>query len=554
MTKLVAALWVVVFAAGGCGFSAGDGVDAGSVPGDATRDAPPPETPLVRFVSVSPSVTMVRPGTYGFRVTAVLRNDAAFEVSAVRAGLTFGARGGELRFRDADAREGQRASAATSIAAGGELSLEFVVDALAWAAAPGAIEVNAAATVDANGEQLSATPLADPATIAVPAGNPAIVVTSAADSIGGGALTLRDAMLLAGTRPGLDRIVFNPVVFPPATPAAIALDPALGQLPQVDGDLVIDAHDAGVELVASAAWEQPSGRFVIRQTAGVLVLHGVGFRNTAYGYPADDVSGENCTGGPRQGAAIRVDGGTLILDSNRFADPDVPERNCYANLVRLEGGRNHRIVGNRWTSLVMDALYVRGPAVEVVDNVLDAGGSPGATDDGMVFDMLDGITTWVIGNLVVDSEAAGLFTRGSGTGTLYLVNNTFARSATLSGLSRSGTRSVVLRNNLWLDNAPNALDLGVGAGAGTGADLAYETTVGGGLCRDDCPAAEIAEPTMLAPGSAGVANASGSSRADFTPQAGSPLLDSGLDWIDRNGSAPGRFSGRGPDRGAVERP
>src|SRR5690606_29768684 len=85
-------------------------------------------------------------------------------------------------------------------------------------------------------------------------------------------------------------------------------------------------------------------------------------------------------------------------------------------------------------------------------------------------------------------------------------------------------------------------------------DIAFEATTGGPLCNVDCPSANIDAPSMLAPANPMFVSGAGSTRAELTPRSGSPLVDSGVDWVDRNGRKPRRFDGVAPDRGAVERP
>ncbi|MBC8422446.1 MAG: right-handed parallel beta-helix repeat-containing protein, partial [Chloroflexi bacterium] len=77
-----------------------------------------------------------------------------------------------------------------------------------------------------------------------------LIVTSTADS---GPGTLRQALLDAGNG---DTITFDPAVFPPGSPATIAL--TSGQLPDLDdGNVTIDASDAGVILDASGIGTTP---------------------------------------------------------------------------------------------------------------------------------------------------------------------------------------------------------------------------------------------------------------------------------------------------------
>ena len=145
-----------------------------------------------------------------------------------------------------------------------------------------------------------------------------------------------------------------------------------------------------------------------------------------------------------------------------------------------------------------------------------------------------------------------MYAGGSDTGKLYVVNNTFVRNGrtSLSALRRSGPRSVTLRNNVYIANQPAAFEADNNA---SGIDVAYESVTGSPLCIG-CGGATINLPTIVTPADPGVMNMTGTSRTDFTPATGSPLIDAADPWLDRNGAAPRRFSGTGQERGAVELP
>jgi len=173
-------------------------------------------------------------------------------------------------------------------------------------------------------------------------------------------------------------------------------------------------------------------------------------------------------------------------------------------------------------------------------------------DDECIFvNTQGGHDLWITGNVCVDMEFSAVIARGTDAGTLYVVNNTFVREGHvgLSAVRREqGARPVVLRNNAYLANAPTALapDL-----TGTGFDIAFETVSGSPLCTS-CTSATIDAASVADVADPMVANQAGVRPDDFTPRAGSPLVDSGTDLLDRNGTAPGRFTGAGPDRGAIE--
>ena len=524
-------------------------------------DAGPPDTPPVaaevHFVSVTASEAMLRPGLYGMEVTAVLRNELATEITGIRASLTFrdgtADRAADFWWRDFDARDGVTAPQPASIPPGAEATFRFRVDALAHAVGPGPILLDGEATFQVDGSTRAATPLDPPASLPFAAGGAPIVVTVSADEDNGDSnISFREAVKLANANPGFDRIVFSPVVFPAGSPTNVPLSTTLGELPPVNGDLVIDGSGANVVLTVDASW-RGTQHYGLRLQGGVLVIQGLSFRDLGEGYPVEDVSTNNCgTGGPHDGGAIRVDGGTLVLDGNHFADPSVSERNCYAASLRLEGGNGHRILNNTWTDQAMDSMSINAATLEVSGNTMDSSFNPNKADDCIVIQSQRGSDLWIVGNLCVDPEFSGILASGTDAGKLYVVNNTFARSRNGNGVSRGNGRRTELHNNVYYANQPAAIMPDAG---GSNLDISYEAAFGNGVfCTAGCPSATITMSLISSGVDLGLMNPAGITRADFTPRSTAPLVDSGLDLVDRNGSAPGRFNGAGPERGAVELP
>jgi CSLREA domain-containing protein len=519
---------------------------------DGGVDAPPVTT-KVHFTSLTTTATIVRPGIYGIEVTAVLRNDLDVAITDVAAALDVGGRG-DVRQRDADRRDGVLTAHPDSIAAGSEATFHFVIDALPWLAAADLV-LDGVATFRANDSPLSASGLPTRRKVAYTGINAPILVTTVQDESNGNAqVSLREAITSANNLAGPDRIVFDPTVF--GAGATITLADSLGELPAIAADLVIDGTGMDVTLAVSSAWQDPEGRYGLRIVNGTVAVSGLTFRNFAYAYRDEAITtdGGNCgtSNAQLQGGAIRVDGGTLILDSNRFVDPDVAERNCYAASVRLHGGSNHRIIGNTWTDQVMDSLFIAARTLEITDNVMVAPAHPERADEGVYISSQGGGDLWVIGNVIVDSEYSGVVAGGSDTGKLYVINNTFVRNGrvSLAALRRSGSRAVMLRNNVYIANQPAAFEADNNA---SGIDAAYESVTGSPLCIG-CSGATINLPTIVTPADPGVMNMTGTSRTDFTPATGSPLIDAADPWLDRNGATPRRFSGTGQERGAVELP
>ena len=558
-------LLVLVLAASACDFSGpGQPVDAQV---DAPPDTPPP-LPGVSFTSVTVNQTTIRPGLYGIEVMTVLRNGHTSPITGIRASLTFlestTDRAADFRWRDADARDGVMAAQPVTIAPGGEETFRFRLDALASAAPSGPILVNGSAQFETDGRTYAATPLDPPANLAfddlLP---PPIVVNIVTDESNSNNTTtsFREALEQALLNPGFDRIVFDQTVFPPGVARDILLDTIRDQLPVITGDVtVIDGGTSNVTIAVDAAWDAPTGRSGLRLAGGTLVVHGLGFRDFAFGYQQEDLSLDNCGSGiQRQGGAILVTEGTLILDGNTFSDPGVTERNCYATSVLLAGGSGHRILNNYWTKQAMDSLTIRAPTIEVSDNVMDAGSTAAAdldkTDDCISVETEDNSNVWIVGNVCIDQELSAVVAHGGGTGIIHVVNNTFARNGRIPGMSavrrEVGQRRIELHNNAYHANLPGAIqtdDMN-----GVNMTISHESAFSLQFCSG-CTDAIIDSTVVSGPTAIGLTNPDGATRGDLTPLAGSPLVDSGRDLVDRNGSAPGRFNRAGVDRGAFELP
>ncbi|MEM9490916.1 MAG: hypothetical protein AAGC55_17340, partial [Myxococcota bacterium] len=550
----------------GCSFNpsvSSDNGDSGDE-SDSTPDAGPPPTAEVRFVSVTPDVSELRPGQYGIEVTAVLTNELAVPITEVAVSLSFedrdGSRSGDFYWRDFDRREGMMDVQPTEVAAGGEATFRFKVDALASLAGSGTVEIHAVASFMVEDTERSATRLDPPQSLELDLPNEPIVVNNPADEEDDDdQISLREALQQALETPGLDRIVFDPSVFPPGGDQGTVLNTDLGELPTLDdeggADIVIDGSGAGFYLALDDSWEESDGRYGLRIDGGNVVIHGIEFRNMGYNYEYQaSVETNNCGNGDvRQGGAIWVDKGTLIVDSNTFIDPDVAERNCYAASIRLEGGSGHRILRNRWTDTSMDSLFIDTRMIEVSDNIMDAGSDPDKTDECIYVNSQGGEDLWITGNLCVDQEYSGVIARGDNNGTLYVVNNTFVRNG-LEGLSavrrEQNLRPVILRNNVYVSNNPAAINPG---NNGISFDIAYEAVVASEVCQS-CIEATLDSDSILNPTDLRLNNPEGTTPDDLTPSVDSPLVDSAIDWLDRNGRSPGRYSGQGPERGAVERP
>lgn len=509
------------------------------MPGDSPVDAPP-ATPEVHFTSVTSSVPALQPGLYGIAIDAVLQNDLDRPITNIEANLGFGGgRGAQFTYRDVDRRDGSGSMPQpTMLAAHASATFHFIVDAQSNCVPPGPVPVNGVATFFDGTSTMSATPLATPLSLPFVTLNPPIVVDTATDENTANTTTsLREAIALANSQPGLDRITFDASL---AT-ATIMLVRTLGQLPDISSDLVIDGN--GVMLRVDQTWQTMPGLYGFKITGGTVVISGLKLKDMAYSYKLEDVSSNNCGDGDiLDGGAILVTAGTLILDGNRFDDTGVPEKNCYAAALRIEGGTGHRIVRNNFVGEVMDTMNISANVREISDNTMSSTADPTKGDDGIFVSGQGNSELWITGNTFVDKEYDGVYAGGGDAGDLYLINNTFVRTGLVANgaVGRSNARTIHSRNNIFLNDNPAGY---IANNAGALLDLAYDEAFGDAYCTG-CTAITpqnilIADPTL---------------DASFVPMAGSPAIDSGDDWLDRNGKKPGHYNGSGADRGATETP
>ena len=546
---------------GACSFSGGGNkaADAGPDAAIVEIDAAP-ALAGVHFVSVKLLETpTLRAGVYGVTVEAVLENELEEPITDVRVSLRFFDddidRGSFFRWRSFDRRDGTDRTQPTTIAPGETATFRFKLDVLPFFDLATPVEVDGVAAFLVENTAASAVGLEAPTLIPVLELN-TIVVDTFLDNTGvDGTTSLRDAIETARGSFEPDRIVFDRTVFPPKSRTAINFDVGLGPFPLIDmagGDLIIDGGDARVELAVDNTWDENLS-YAFELDGPSLIISNVAFRNWAFNYPVVDLSSDNC--GPAgttqaEGGALLVNLGTLILDGNRFADPDVPERDCYATTVRLYGGDGHRIINNEFTDQATDSIVVSAPTFEISHNIFDAVGNVSNSDDAVLFAAGLDDTFWVVGNVFIDLETSGVLLTQVPDATVYIVHNTFVRMAQSAIFRLSTDGGVILRNNLFVNNAPTALGFD-GNNNGNGFDVDYDHLRGNARCGG-CANLTVGPSNNSGP--PGLMNIDGTTRADFIPVVGSSLIDSGIDWIDRNGRTPRRFNGTGPDRGAIEVP
>lgn len=510
----------------------------------------------MRFTSFSASATSLRPGQFGVIVTAVLLNAGATPIDEVYATLAFtdasGSRATEIDHREADLREGPAFGPppARSMVAGTSLTLTFNMDVMPWAQTAD-FQVNATATFVRGGDLFSATPAVTPLDIALPDLTEHLVTETVDEDDGNGGgndLSLREALLAAQTA-GVHRIRFDPAAFPASAPGRITIADGLGALPPISQTVILDGHDAGVEIFADDS-NSNDRRFGLDLRGPGIVVSEIRFIHPSVFFPIETLTpncGQNSpTGG--NGEAIHAEGAAqdVVLFRNVFYDgPTVFERSCYPALVRFFAGTGHRIIGNDFYDIAMDAIYVSNAAVKEIsgNRVAAAAGNETIADEGVFVADLNG-ELFVVGNLIVDQEFAGVVS-GEGPETMYLLHNTIVRSRGNAVNRQGGTpRPLYLRNNVFIANDPENIN---GDASTLDYDFELILDLNDGYCTTGCTA--VNDNLAVDPQ---VAMVSSNSWAAMTPLAGSPAIDSGVPLIDRNGAAPGRFHGLGPDRGAVE--
>lgn len=540
-------------------------LDPNETPSPTNNPSPTPTPALdVYFTSITASETQIGPGQFDIIVHATLVNDSDYLLNDLYVTLSFddgtNDRTADFEQREPDLREGVMSQPDRFLAAQSSATFDFVVHTTAGLWGPGPISIQGAATFTRNSTTLSAQPSQTPGSFdLIPMNAPIVVAITDDENDGnyGNDTSLREAIMLANSAAGADRIVFDPATFPVATPGRIVLTDALPTIDGSTGIAVIDAQGAGVEIAVDPSLNN-SDLYAMTIVAPA-VIRGLRFMDVANLHEYQpSISGDNCGDGSQvDGGAIHVqDGSGAIIDGNYFDDSNVLERNCYGALVRFLGGDSHRLLRNEFVQQVMDSVYVNAAGiVEIRDNIMKAHTDNDSSDEGVYIEDLQDNDVWIIGNVIVYQEYSGIATIGNtDQGNVYLLHNTFAHNgiAALNAFRRSNgaNRDLYFRNNVFISNNPGA----VAIGAGDNSDIAYETIPSSEqYCNPACGSATVDGASFVSPSGTFVADDTGREWSDWTPTAGSVLVDSAADLLDRNGASPGRYQGTGPDRGAIER-
>ena len=209
------------------------------------------------------------------------------------------------------------------------------------------------ATVSAT-ENPSQTRTAIPPTLTPMPEGKTILVTSANDNGDG---TLRQAMQDANP---YDLITFDSSVFPPNNPASIALSAGLPEMSQ--GNLILDARDAGVILDGSAIQEADFNALMISSNGnvvrGIQIVNFTGNGITLFGGARDNtIGGDDGIGSGPTGQANMISGtfrAIVISDASHnliignYLGTDSSGTTAWGNGtgIHMNGGSYNKLIGN----------------------------------------------------------------------------------------------------------------------------------------------------------------------------------------------------------------
>lgn len=403
------------------------------------------ETPDIRILSFESARTTVRPGLYGVPVRVRLYNHGA-EAKDVRVGLTFRDANGP---RD-DFEHREIAPLLDRIATYGTAEVLLEVDVLTTAIARDVVVEAVLFLGTSGGAEMPAqdplfwrfTPVRD------------LVVDSPSDAVvaSDGAFTLREAIGKANEEPGVDRILFDPVVFPSGAPVNVLLNQPL---PPILGTAIVDASAAGVVLVPSSSFPTAYGM----ELRGDVTVRGLGFRDFGAKYPpfADLTCPQASYHG--SGAIVVTSGSDVAIVESSFSDAaGLGAIRCYAAPIRVYGSpysafqtRRARVLRNELLYLPWDGIQVAG----VSEHAVVAENRLNGNDLGVGIVSKMNAKASIFGNVVSDGRNQGLYVIAGGA--LDLVHNVFARMARGGGTGETVLIGVdmpaLIANNVYQSKA-----------------------------------------------------------------------------------------------------
>lgn len=379
-----------------------------------------------------------------------------------------------------------------------------------------------------------------------------LVVDTVGDAVttSGGRLTLREAILAAGEEADVDRILFDPAVFPPDAPAKILLE---GPLPAILGTSIVDASSAGVVLEPAPSW--PVGPGYAMEIRGNATVRGLEFREFLSRYPP---SGDpNCTqsgnGIAGAGPIVVTSGADVAIVDSSFTDPAaLAQTRCHAAPIRVYGQVATGLVTRRVRVLRNDLLYLPWYGIQVAgiaEHAVLEGNRLRGMQRGAAFLVHDNPgRVSLVGNVASDGPVQGVFLARNGAADV--LHNAFARLSSGAGetVYFETDMPALVANNVYQSNGGGAAIRFLAGG--TGATITHEAAsskplVVGAEAVIDTAGMLTGVPLRIVVPSAGTLG--------ITVLEDSLLVDSGADVADRNGAAPGRWSGRAPDRAPPER-
>ena len=363
-------------------------------------------------------------------------------------------------------------------------------------------DVDAATTPDAPDPTLHVSVTADRM-----AGPPTL--TSIGDLPSGTAgLSLREALTIAANHPGPDLVVFDPAVFPVATPVTLALGAEL----VIAGDATtLDATGAGVVLAPGAGFAGA----LVRVTGADDIVDGLTLQQGDLGIAATGVTGlivRHVHAIDTVGEAVRLESVANVTVEDTRIDHAGPAPIRVVSSIDTTIQRTFVALAAK-TGVVYGVRIESSLRIHVLANTLDPG-------TAWMVSLDNSSDNEVVGN-IIDGGDTGIALTGTSDRNYLFRNVVIAPAADSIYLDSTTHDNTALNNTFYL--APDITDDGM------------NTTAANNLLS--ASSADFVAPDSY----------------DFHLGAGSTAIDAATDvGQDMLPDAPTRYLGAGPDLGAVE--
>ncbi len=419
-------------------------------------DVPVPAGPLGISRVVS-TVDQVIPGQRRVPVSLRLRNHTTEPIALLVVQPRFFNAGLDV---SVDYQTTADPDAPTLLPAAGEVTVQVWVDVHGDARA-GQILIDGYVMARLETGEVVVTTDADATETWTVAGLPTLLVTTVEDldsvgvALAGNDTSLREAIRKAVVSGGNRAIRFDPGICPPATPATIQIDPALGALPPITvPGVIVDGSDAGVIIAGNG----------LNDTVGLDVR-------------ADDVSLIGLTLREFNTGQRSYCVETTEVARTQFIDLTLVDCGFGGGggiALSLDGGREHLISGCRIQSSDQDAINFQGTpsSVTIIDTEVDGASAHGILVRGSGHIIADSTITGAgedciavrgnaaIGIIIRDNDIRDSGNDGGDTGvevsdgaTQVLVeNNQFESNYWYGARVLSGATHVTVRGNTFRDH------------------------------------------------------------------------------------------------------